>query len=104
MKVLISNDDGVFAPGLAALVRAFAAAGHEVDLRSVYGAAPATPQRLQQLLRQENALLAEACACMQQAREVHDALEQCYRPAMHFAWADQKAEQLGSQLRQLLAG
>lgn len=81
-----------------------AAAGHEVDLRSVYGAAPATPQRLQQLLRQENTLLAEACACMQQAREVHDALEQCYRPAMRFAWADQKAEQLGSQLRQLLAG
>ena len=32
MKVLISNDDGVFAPGLAALVRAFAAAGHEVTV------------------------------------------------------------------------
>jgi len=30
MKVLISNDDGVFAPGIAALVKAFAAAGHEV--------------------------------------------------------------------------
>ena len=30
MKVLISNDDGIFAPGIAALVRAFSAAGHEV--------------------------------------------------------------------------
>ncbi|MBQ7885290.1 MAG: 5'/3'-nucleotidase SurE [Clostridia bacterium] len=30
MKVLISNDDGVFAPGIAALVKAFAGAGHEV--------------------------------------------------------------------------
>lgn len=30
MKILISNDDGIFAPGIAALVRAFAAAGHEV--------------------------------------------------------------------------
>lgn len=30
MRVLISNDDGIFAPGLAALTKAFAAAGHEV--------------------------------------------------------------------------
>ena len=30
MKVLISNDDGIFAPGIAALVKAFAKAGHEV--------------------------------------------------------------------------
>ena len=27
MRILISNDDGIFAPGLAALVHAFAAAG-----------------------------------------------------------------------------
>lgn len=30
MRILISNDDGIFAPGIAALVRAFSAAGHEV--------------------------------------------------------------------------
>ena len=30
MKILISNDDGVFAPGIAALVKAFAGCGHEV--------------------------------------------------------------------------
>ena len=30
MRILISNDDGIFAPGLAALVRAFAAAEHTV--------------------------------------------------------------------------
>ena len=30
MKILISNDDGVFAPGIDALVKAFSAAGHEV--------------------------------------------------------------------------
>lgn len=30
MKILISNDDGIFAPGITALVRAFAGAGHEV--------------------------------------------------------------------------
>ena len=30
MKVLISNDDGIFAPGIAALVQAFSKAGHEV--------------------------------------------------------------------------
>ena len=30
MKILISNDDGIFAPGIAALVQAFANAGHEV--------------------------------------------------------------------------
>ena len=30
MKILISNDDGIFAPGIAALVSAFAKAGHEV--------------------------------------------------------------------------
>ena len=30
MKVLISNDDGIFAPGIAALCEAFADAGHEV--------------------------------------------------------------------------
>ena len=30
MKILISNDDGVFAPGIAALVKAFAGAGYEV--------------------------------------------------------------------------
>jgi len=30
MKILISNDDGIFAPGIAALVKAFAKAGHEV--------------------------------------------------------------------------
>ena len=35
MKILISNDDGIFAPGLMALVRAFSAAGH-----AVYVAAP----------------------------------------------------------------
>ena len=35
MRILISNDDGIFAPGLAALVHAFAAAGH-----MVYVAAP----------------------------------------------------------------
>jgi len=30
MKVLVSNDDGIFAPGIETLVKAFAAAGHEV--------------------------------------------------------------------------
>lgn len=30
MKILISNDDGIFAPGIAALVRAFHGAGHQV--------------------------------------------------------------------------
>lgn len=30
MKVLISNDDGIFAPGIEALVKAFSAAGYEV--------------------------------------------------------------------------
>ena len=30
MKILISNDDGVFAPGIAALAQAFSQAGHEV--------------------------------------------------------------------------
>lgn len=30
MRILISNDDGIFAPGIAALVQAFADAGHEV--------------------------------------------------------------------------
>ncbi|MBR5302323.1 MAG: 5'/3'-nucleotidase SurE [Clostridia bacterium] len=30
MKILISNDDGIFAPGIAALVQAFSEAGHEV--------------------------------------------------------------------------
>lgn len=30
MKILISNDDGIFAPGIAALVKAFSDAGHEV--------------------------------------------------------------------------
>ena len=30
MKVLIANDDGIFAPGIAALAEAFARAGHEV--------------------------------------------------------------------------
>lgn len=30
MRILISNDDGIFAPGIRALVRAFADAGHEV--------------------------------------------------------------------------
>jgi len=30
MKILISNDDGIFAPGIEALVRAFAQAGYEV--------------------------------------------------------------------------
>lgn len=30
MRVLISNDDGVFAPGIAALAQAFSQAGHEV--------------------------------------------------------------------------
>ena len=35
MRILISNDDGIFAPGIAALVQAFAAAGHEI-----YVAAP----------------------------------------------------------------
>lgn len=30
MKILISNDDGIFAPGIRALVDAFSAAGHEV--------------------------------------------------------------------------
>ena len=35
MRILISNDDGICAPGLMALVRAFSAAGH-----TVYVAAP----------------------------------------------------------------
>ena len=35
MRILISNDDGIFAPGLMALVHAFSAAGH-----TVYVAAP----------------------------------------------------------------
>ena len=35
MRILISNDDGIFAPGLMALVRTFSAAGH-----TVYVAAP----------------------------------------------------------------
>ena len=30
MKILISNDDGIFAPGIDALVKAFGAAGYEV--------------------------------------------------------------------------
>ena len=30
MKILISNDDGIFAPGIRALTDAFASAGHEV--------------------------------------------------------------------------
>ncbi len=30
MRILISNDDGIFAPGIAALVQAFSGAGHEV--------------------------------------------------------------------------
>ena len=30
MKILISNDDGIFAPGIAALVKAFSEAGHEI--------------------------------------------------------------------------
>ena len=30
MKILISNDDGIFAPGIAALAKAFSGAGHEV--------------------------------------------------------------------------
>ena len=32
MKILISNDDGIFAPGIEALVKAFAHAGHEVTV------------------------------------------------------------------------
>ena len=32
MKILISNDDGIFAPGIAALVKAFGSAGHEVTV------------------------------------------------------------------------
>ena len=39
MRILISNDDGIFAPGLMALVRAFSAAGH-----TVYVAAPTVPE------------------------------------------------------------
>ena len=30
MRIMISNDDGIFAPGIAALVKAFSAAGHEI--------------------------------------------------------------------------
>ena len=30
MKIMISNDDGIFAPGIAALTKAFCEAGHEV--------------------------------------------------------------------------
>ena len=30
MRIMISNDDGIFAPGIDALVKAFGAAGHEV--------------------------------------------------------------------------
>ncbi|MBR5287303.1 MAG: 5'/3'-nucleotidase SurE [Clostridia bacterium] len=30
MRILISNDDGIFAPGIAALIRACADAGHEI--------------------------------------------------------------------------
>ena len=29
MKIRITNDDGISAPGIAALVQGFAAAGHE---------------------------------------------------------------------------
>ena len=32
MRILVSNDDGIDAPGLAALVRAFADAGHELTV------------------------------------------------------------------------
>ena len=32
MNILITNDDGIFAPGIAALVRAFSAAGHTVTV------------------------------------------------------------------------
>ena len=39
MRILISNDDGILAPGLMALVRAFSAAGH-----TVYVAAPDSPR------------------------------------------------------------
>ena len=46
MKVLISNDDGVFAPGLAALVRAFAAAGLEVCVCAPDGQRSAASQSL----------------------------------------------------------
>lgn len=46
MKVLISNDDGVFAPGIAALVRAFAAAGHEVTVCAPDGQRSAASQSL----------------------------------------------------------
>ena len=46
MKVLISNDDGVFAPGLAALVRAFAAAGHDVTVCAPDGQRSAASQSL----------------------------------------------------------
>ena len=46
MKVLISNDDGVFAPGLAALVRAFAGAGHEVTVCAPDGQRSAASQSL----------------------------------------------------------
>lgn len=30
MRILVTNDDGIFAPGLASLVQAFSSAGHEI--------------------------------------------------------------------------
>ena len=30
MRILVTNDDGIFAPGLRALVEAFSGAGHTV--------------------------------------------------------------------------
>lgn len=46
MRVLISNDDGILAPGIAALARAFAAAGHEVTVCAPDGQRSAASQSL----------------------------------------------------------
>lgn len=46
MKVLISNDDGIRAPGIAALVRVFAQAGHEVCVCAPDGQRSAASQSL----------------------------------------------------------
>lgn len=44
MKILISNDDGIFSPGIKALVSAFAKAGHEVYVAARTVSAARKPQ------------------------------------------------------------
>lgn len=46
MKILLSNDDGITAPGLAALVRCLNGAGHEVTVCAPDGQRSATSQSL----------------------------------------------------------